>query len=236
MFREFYIIFNDKTSEDLGIKVMTRPVIPSPTPIYKEYEIPGKIGKEYELVGHEDLEIQVSFNFIDKEDIYDKFRKCKVWINNIKDNKLIFSDNRGYFYRVNYAMIPTNERILKRLCRFTVTFNCEPFAYDLAGQEEIEISKETTIYNSGDRQSKPIIKIIGEGIVNIKINGNELIANVGKEITIDSYLDMSYKEDKTNQNKNVKGKYPVLEVGENTISYTGGIVHKFTIMPNWVVY
>lgn len=237
MYNGFYVLFNNETSLDIGIKVVSRPDIPSPQPIFKEYDVPGKSGKEYELEGYEDIEIPVSFNFVDKEDMHERFRKCKKWINNIKDNKLIFSDNRGIFYRVNYAKITSNERVMKVIGKFTVTFNCEPFAYEMEGQHEITVNNEAIIYNDGDLESKPIIKIKGEGLVTIVINGETIKANVGQNIIIDSYLDISYKEDKTSQNNNVKcKKYPQLKIGENTVSYSGGRVDSFIIIPNWIIY
>ena len=236
MYNRFYVIFNNEASIDIGIKVVSRPEVTSPQPILKEHSIPGKYGNEYELEGYEDIEIPINFNFIDKENIYEIFRKCKKWINQIKDNKLIFSDNREIFYRVNYAKITSNERIMKSLGRFTVTFNCEPFAYEMEGQEEILINNEVVIYNAGDLESKPIIKIQGEGLITIKINDDAIKANVGQEIIIDSYLELSYKSDKTPQNNNIKGKYPRLKLGENTISYSGGRVDRFVIIPNWTIY
>ncbi|SCJ09760.1 Phage-related protein [uncultured Clostridium sp.] len=236
MYNRFYVVFNNEASIDIGVKVVSRPEIPSPHPILKEHSIPGKYGNEYELEGYEDIEITINFNFIDKENIYEIFRKCKKWINQIKDNKLIFSDNSEIFYRVNYAKITSNERIMKSLGRFTVTFNCEPFAYEMEGQEEILINNEAVIYNAGDLESKPIIKIQGEGLITIKINDDTIKANVGQEIIIDSYLELSYKSDKTPQNNNIKGKYPRLKLGENTISYSGGRVDRFVIIPNWTIY
>lgn len=236
MYNRFYVLFNNEASIDIGVKVVSRPEIPSPQPILKEYPIPGKYGEEYELEGYEDIEISIDFNFVDKENIHERFRKCKKWINNIEDNKLVFSDNSEIFYRVNYAKITSNERIMKSLGRFTVTFNCEPFAYEMEGQEELLINNEAVVYNAGDLESKPIIKIQGEGLVTIKINDDTIKANVGQEIIIDSYLGLSYKADKTPQNNNIKGRHPRLKLGENTISYSGGRVDSFIIIPNWTIY
>ena len=236
MYNKFNIIFNNKSSLDLGIEVIKRPEIPSPQPIYNSYDIPGKNGKEYELEGYEDIEIEVNFNFIDRETMHERFLECKRWINTIKDNKLIFSDNLGVFYRVNYATITSNERVFKVIGKFTVTFNCEPFAYEFEGQNEIEVNNYSTVFNYGDFESKPIIKINGEGLVTINLNDEIIKVNVGQNIIINSYLELSYKEDKTPQNSNIKGKYPVLKLGENSISYSGGRIDSFIIIPNWVIY
>lgn len=236
MYNKFNIIFNNKSSLDLGIEVIKRPVIPSPQPVYNSYSIPGKSGMEYELEGYEDIEIEVNFNFLDRENMYERFLECKRWINSINDNKLIFSDNLGVFYKVNYATITSNERVFKVIGKFTVTFNCEPFAYEFEGQNEIEVNNSATVYNYGDFKSKPIIKIKGEGLITINLNDEIIKVNVGQNIIIDSYLELSYKEDKTPQNSNVKGKYPFLRLGENSISYSGGRVNSFIIIPNWVIY
>lgn len=236
MYNKFNIIFNNRSSLDLGIEVIKRPEIPSPQPIYNSYDITGKNGKEYEFEGYEDIEIEIDFNFLDRETMYERFLECKRWINTIKDNKLIFSDNLGVFYRVNYATITSNERVFKVIGKFTVTFNCEPFAYEFEGQNEIEVNNYSTVFNYGDFESKPIIKINGEGLVTINLNDEIIKVNVGQNIIINSYLELSYKEDKTPQNSNIKGKYPVLKLGENSISYSGGRIDSFIIIPNWVIY
>lgn len=237
MYNSFNVIFNSISSDELDINVIARPQIPSPQPRIKPIDIPGAQGKQYEIDGYEDIEIQVEFNFISQEDLHEKFRKCKRWINNIEDNKLIFSDNKGIFYRVNFATITSSERIVNIIGKFTVIFNCEPFSYAIEGQHEITVNNEAIIYNDGDLESKPIIKIKGEGLVTIVINGETIKANIGQNIIIDSYLDLSYKEDKTPQNNNLKcKKYPQLKIGENTVSYSGGRVDSFSIIPNWIIY
>lgn len=236
MYNSYDVIFNNISSSELDINIVSRPEIPSPQLRINSIDISGANGKQYEIDGYEDIEIAVEFNFITKENLHEKFRICKKWINNIEDNKLIFSDNTGIFYRVNFATISSSERIINLIGKFTVVFNCEPFAYELDGQYEVPIINNSTIFNYGDLPSKPIIKIKGEGIITININNKEIKANVGQNITIDSYLELSYKEDKTLQNNNLKGEYPVLNVGENTISYSGEKIEEFIIIPNWIIY
>ena len=86
MYNSFNVIFNSISSDELDINVIARPQIPSPQPRIKPIDIPGAQGKQYEIDGYEDIEIQVEFNFISQEDLHEKFRKCKRWINNIEDN------------------------------------------------------------------------------------------------------------------------------------------------------
>ena len=63
---------------------------------YRETEILGRNGKVYEdLKTYGDIIIPVEFNFIeyDPNEFNERFRKIKRWVNNIKDEKLKFSDD-----------------------------------------------------------------------------------------------------------------------------------------------
>lgn len=234
MYRKLNMIFNNASSLELGIDIIKRYDIPSPKKRIKSISATGRDGNEYEEDGYDDIEITLDFNFI-SENPHQAFRRCKRWFNCILDNKLIFSDNPNIFYRVNYAVVTESTRDVG-IEFFTVTLNCEPFAYEMEGQKEILINNAAVIYNAGDLESKPIIKIQGEGLVTIKINEDTIKANIGQEIIIDSYLGLSYKTDKTPQNNNIKGRHPRLKLGENTISYSGGRVDSFIIIPNWTIY
>ena len=67
----------------------------------------------------------------------------------------------------------------------------------------------------------------------LTVNGNEIKANVGQNLTIDSDLMMAYRKDGIVMNTSVKGDYDGLwlNAGDNTITITDGFELK--IQPNW---
>ena len=67
----------------------------------------------------------------------------------------------------------------------------------------------------------------------LMVNGNEMTANVGQNLTIDTDLMMAYRQDGTLQNTAVTGDYEDLYLvpGDNVINITSGFDLK--IIPNW---
>lgn len=197
---------------------------------YEEIEIEGR-GKLYRERFLDDINIEVEFNFIsDKDKWNDTFRKAKSWINNFNENKLKFSDDLGYFYRVNKVEISTTERVYKKLGKFTVVFTCEPYMYLEDGTRAIELPM--LLYNFYEK-TQPIYIVEGEGFFSMQINRKTIKANVGQNLTIDTKLGLCYREDGTMQNTALIGNYEdmYLQNGENTFSYTSGF--KVSIVPNW---
>lgn len=197
---------------------------------YEEIEIEGR-GKLYRERFLDDISIEVEFNFISSKSKWnDSFRKAKTWINNFNENKLKFSDDLGYFYRVNKVEISTSERVYKKLGKFTVTFTCEPYMYLEDGTRAIALP--TLLYNFYEK-TQPIYVVEGEGLFSMQINGKEIKANVGQNLTIDTKLGLCYRKDGTMQNTALTGNYEdmYLQNGENTFSYTSGF--KVSIIPNW---
>lgn len=126
-----------------------------------------------------------------------------------------------------------------KLLRFKtakVKFYTQPFKYKKDEPKVIlNIDGETsmTVDNIGLEKSKPIIKLTGSGTVAIQLNGatvfNYIFPENETEVIIDSiqeeaYLNGFYK------NRNMTGEFPILEVGENTISWSGNLI-KIEIEP-----
>lgn len=99
------------------------------------------------------------------------------------------------------------------------------FALTLALVDDNVQSLEVT--NSGNTKSKPRITITGGGTINLSLNGEQIfVINLGNEgqITIDSAQMEAYNGSLL-KNRLVTGDYDnlVLNVGENTLSWTGDV-------------
>lgn len=228
---KYFILFNGRTSLDVNLKVESRPSKPSPQKRYEEVDVPGRDGLLYRDKGYGDIEISISFNFISKTpDKWDKdFRRIKKWLLENKDNTLKFSDDLEVFYKVNKVTIETPERILRRCGKLNVTFTCDPYTYYTNGKEEVILGGK--IYNF-DLISRPIYRIVGEGLLTLNINGKSIKANVGQELIIDTDKGLCYRDGIIN-NVALKGNYEDMYLleGENTFSWTSGF--DVYIIPNW---
>ena len=103
--------------------------------------------------------------------------------------------------------------------------NTMDFALTLALVDDNVQSLEVT--NSGNTKSKPRITITGGGTINLSLNGEQIfVINLGNEgqITIDSAQMEAYNGSLL-KNRLVTGDYDnlVLNVGENTLSWTGDV-------------
>ncbi len=226
---KYFILYNDKTNLDVNLLVMARPSKPSPQMQYEEVKVPG--GKTlYKEKGYGDIDIPVSFNFMSKYSWDKDFRIIKQWLLSKVNNKLKFSDDLEVFYKVNKVTIDTPERLMKKIGKFNATFTCEPYCYLSKGLNEIDIS--SIIYNDYEL-SKPIYIITGEGLLTINVNSKTIKANVGQKLIIDTNLGLCFREDGSQSNGALSGKYKdlYLKEGENTFSWSSGFDIK--IIPNW---
>ncbi len=225
------LLFNLKfLKQDIGVSIVRR----SPS-IFSNKNINiinrnGGDGDLYEdLGGRKDIIIPVECNFI-SDNPKEVFRRVKHWLNNIEDNKLIFTDDPGWFYKVVNVEIGQMEVKFKRKGEFTINFTCRGWQYSLDGDEFLEIENNTMLYNEYDL-AKPELYIEGNGEITITINNNKFKVMVKDYLYIDSELEIAYRE-KTDCLNIDDGDYPVLTYGENNISFTGN-VNKVEIKPRW---
>lgn len=223
---KYFIFFNDTTNLDVNLFIVDRPPKPSPVMEYEKINVPH--GKTlYKELGYSDIEITISFNFLSKDSWDHDFRRIKKWLLSKGNNKLKFSDDLEYYYKVNTVTIDTPERVLKVLGKFDVTFTCDPYVY--VDTDEIELS--TVLYNDY-LLSKPVYRIVGEGYLTLKINNKTIKANVGQELIINTEKGLCYRQGITN-NVALEGRYEdmFLLEGNNTFSWSNGF--KIYLLPNW---
>lgn len=134
----------------------------------------------------------------------DKIYKCKI-IDKIDYNKLL------------------------RFKTATVNFYTQPFKYKKdEAKVNLNITEETSIKvkNIGLEKSKPIIKLAGTGVVAISLNDSTIFnyhfPETEEEVIIDSMEEEAYLNG-IFKNRNMTGEFPILEVGENTISWSGNL-------------
>ncbi|MGU8448517.1 distal tail protein Dit [Clostridium perfringens] len=217
----FYVTFNNTNTVDLDIKAIKRHSVPITSFKYKEDEAEGINGKyitEYENV--EDIEIIVSFNFLysNDDDFNYKKRLIKKWLRKVNDNKLSFSEDEDYYYKVKRLEVSNIEREIG-IANFEVSFICEGYEYSASGCRLIKINKNHVVFNTGVK-SLPILRVVGEGNTTITFNDKSFSLNVGQEVIVNSEEELCYKDGRIVTNI-MSGKFPYLNEGKNTINWTG---------------
>lgn len=228
----FYFLINDVPNTDYNFVVTKRPNMPGIVKNYNEYDIPGRDGMLYEWLGTvNDITINIECNYISNPELWHiRWKEIKKWILNINNKRLTLSDDLDYYYRIKKIEISENERKIIKSGEFTISFICEAYSYLNFGLNSVNYTKG--IHNLYE-QSKPIYKIVGEGLCTLNVNGNECKCNVGQNLTIDTYLQICYRDDGTLQNTAINADYADLELieGDNTITITEGF--DLTVIPNW---
>lgn len=216
----------------LKIYARERPDIPAAKVRREQIIIPGKDGVVYQSDGtFEPTEIEIAFNYIGKETEWGKrWRKAQKWLSN-ENVPLRFSDDDGYFFWISHVELEDNERTTRRIGNFTATFiTRDGLHYLNSGLREHEPDE---IHWNPYETAHPVYKITGEGMCTLEVNGKQMTANVGQNLTIDTDRMLAYREDGTLQNTAVTGNYEdlYLREGETEIKITTGFELK--VIPNW---
>lgn len=224
------IIWKNIDSETIpGLIITNIPPITKPKMKTSITKIDGRDGDIIEELGYESYTKSIGIGLTRNYDI-DRVMKYFTGV-----GELIISDEPDKVYKAQII-----EKIdYKRLIRFktaVVKFYTQPYKY-LKDEKSIilDVNNETSlkITNVGLEKSKPIITLEGTGTIEISLNGFNLFKYVFPEnetkVVIDSLEEEAYL-DNVLKNRNMLGTFPIFEVGENTISWSGNVT-KISIEP-----
>ena len=133
------------------------------------------------------------------------------------------------FWKVKDVQVTKFERPLRKHGIFDVKFVCSPFEYFVEGQSFKTLKRfystlaayQSLVQNLRRRYLYPYRK------------RENMKANIGQNLTINTELMLAYREDGTMMNSSVTGEYKdlYLKSGENAISVSPGF--SITVKPNW---
>ena len=211
------LLINDISSADYDLCVYERPIIPTPERDIEQINVRGRHGSLTKKYAYKDINIPVRLNLMTdalKADV----RYIKAWL--LNGTKLQFSDDTVY-YIVNNVVMGDVENEIEEYGLFDIVVNCKPFQYEDVTYQPITV-KGTVIHNPGTVESEPYIKVTGTGAVTLDINGRDFLMTLTDYIEIDSELGYTYRGTAGMDDK-VNGELPILDIGSNTISWTGSV-------------
>lgn len=230
--RDYIIFKNIKSSSLEGLMICELPPITKPEMRTYIIEIDGKDGDIIEELGYasyqKTLQIGLTRNF-DINQIIKYFSGS---------GDLVLSNEPDKVYKATIYSKVDYEKLL-RFKTAEVEFHVQPYKYLLnEAPFELNITNETElkVSNVGLEKSKPIITLYGEGEIQISINGSDIFSiNIDDEyVVVNSIEEEAYKENVL-KNRNMLGEFPILEIGINTIKWTGNL-KKIIIEPKsrWI--
>lgn len=221
-----YIIINGQSSMEVnGLLITSLPPITKPQMRVTAEEIDGRDGDIVTELGFSAYDKPVEIGLhgeFDIDDVIDFFNQS---------GKVTFSNEPDKYY--NFAQY--NAIDFEKLIKFKtakVEFHVQPFKFSLnESEKEFDFSSSATsgelsIRNNGNYPSRPQITLTGSGIINLSLNGAQVMVIDMSEnpvITLDATEMNAYAPDTALMNRKVTGNYDnlVLKVGKNSISYTG---------------
>jgi len=217
---------------DFEITVIERPLIPLPAKRVQTAEIPGRNSTlHFDDGTYGDITIGVRCGVKDTNNLADRLDEIKSWLMNTGENDLIFDFQANKKYIAQVVNQIDFKQVFKVFGEFIIIFNCRPFKYSISNQVTTMLTPNN-ITNNGTINSEPLIKVYGtgDGILTV---GTQVInlKGISGSIIIDSTIQDCYAVDGSNLNNKMSGEFPMLSVGINSITWTGGIT-KVDITPN----
>lgn len=255
----YHMTYKGQTSLHHGLRVYKYPEIEEGEAVFKSYDLPGIDGTLYmDKKKRKDAEITYVFFCESKKDRWrEKYRNVRQWILGPGSNKLIESDDPGYFWIVKKAVLKSSEREYNRFGTITVSFVCYPYQYVSGCDTPIEPAWDSLylIASTGDAVltadgsrilptyrmgtlynqyavSHPVYHLSGNGEGYFAVNGYQVEVQVHGSLTIDTERKAAYR-DKTMANTSITGDYEemYLQEGENRIQISNNL--NLAVSPMW---
>ncbi len=178
--------------------------------------IEGKDGTIVEELGYEGYVLPCKITLMDMT----KLDEVMAWLSGsgalVRDDDDTKKVNVSIYNEVSYQKIIG---VAEASFEFYVS---DPFRY-LISESDITLTANGTLTQGGTVFSEPLIKLTGTGLVEVTINGRVFSYNFDTSyVYLDSKLHKAYYL--TNKkNRKLSGNFPILDVGLNTISWTGNI-------------
>lgn len=214
------------------ISLAERPNFPVPAHQHQAVEVLGRLGSLHQHFSYDDMTVDLHFNYL--EEVLD-FKSFKQQMSNIRHwlyngQRLELSDEPEIYYEMKHVEIGDVLNDIIEYGEFTAKVTLAPFGrvhedapLVLTGTNN---TINTFIYNDSVEVSYPLIKVTGQGTVNLKINDTSFnLTGLTGTIYIDSQRKIVYEmvndSPKEAPQKALAYTYPTLEPEVNTILCTG---------------
>lgn len=217
--------FNRSYATDFNLLVGEYPSIPSLNEEVEEVLIPGT-GKILTTKKNEYIDRQIKFKLkmIDIEYFWEAIDAIKLWLSDIKDNRLYY-DREDRYFEVKRTILGDIFKELKMYGEFEITFIVKPFMVGMTNSITF-LENNFVVKNRGTVEVNPIITLYGNGNFQLTINDETLtINNVVNQVNINSHLMLCTNSDGSNKLMDMLGNFPTLNVGNNNITVSSNITN-----------
>ena len=239
---DLWFSFDGVRSEAMGLRVTALPGIPVAEARGRAVEIPGRDGALWLPDGaFAPVSLRVDFELRRSADP----DAVAAWLTG--EGRLVLSACEGHYWRagVRKGFELARGHWATGGWRASVTFDCQPFRYEVGDPEMAPIETPCTFEGRGTWTARPMITVYGEGSAVLMVNGaSVLLEDIGGSLTLDCEAMMAFR-DGENASPAVTllsdDGWPLLSPGVNAVNWsvepsaTGGEgrVDRVVIRPNW---
>lgn len=230
--------FAGHKNTEYGVHLLSMPTRPHPARKGTLLSLPAADGKFWQDDdAYDQIVIPICCITLDNANI----DTINAWLSG-KGN-LIFGDEpqRVYHAQITKEFSRSNRSQRLRGQEFTVSFDCEPYRYNVNAANDAETINEsgTSITNPGTVASAPLLKVTGTGEATLMIGQNTLLfSSFPAPIYVDCEAKIAYTGTGTASDpmllatQYVTGEWMRIEPGANFVSFTSGIT-SVEITPRW---
>lgn len=228
-----YFLFNGHSSKDYGVYISGLNTFGGAERDVDVISVPGRNG-DLTIDNGKYMNVRVTYPAF----IYDKFdmnvSAFRGMLLSTKGYKRLEDSYHPKEYRRARYMGAFEPSVVDWLVagEFDITFDCDPRRFLKDGEKAMAITTGDVIKNQTLFEAKPLIRAYGTGTVTIN-DISVVVTSADVYTDIDCELQEAYKGT-TNCNGNITltdGKFPVLESGNNEITFTG--FSQLELTPNW---
>lgn len=232
-----YFTINGKPCTDFGVQVSVGGALNSPSRDVTYHQIPGRNGDLVEDNGRFS-NITYTYHCIlrgkTSKDFRAKFAGFREWLGTMRGYNRIEDTYDPDCFRmgvVSTLLAPEMVGTGVVGAEFDVTINAKPQRFTKEGENAIAVTNGMVLLNEG-YPAKPLITVNGSGAGTLNVGAYTMsISAIDGYVTLDCEAQDAYKGT-VNKNSTVSAMFPVLETGNNTITYSGGIT-SVSIIPRW---
>ncbi len=237
-----YFVYKGIRSSDMGLRIESKEVFSAPEYEVDFLSIPGRHG---DLIAGDGRfpNAQVTYSvFLPAKSVTElsqKITAVKGWLYSNLNSYHTLSDtyDTEFTRKAVYAGKLDIEDELNRIGVFTISFSCLPFRYSVAGEKSQLVGNGKSLTNPYPFQSYPLIRVVGDGEGTLTIqsadsNATWTFTDIDEYVEIDSEMMNCYKGTEPKNDTVAGDGFPILNPGENTFSFSGGI-KGISVFPRW---
>lgn len=233
-----YFKYKNKKSSDVHLEIKSDMLYTSPSADIELLPIPGKDGEvaiSKDRLNGTSLPFPCSIRLPEDKTIEAVSSEISNWLKIDPEwSELTYTADPGFVYIALFYEEYNIERMLSWYGKVVLPFRIKPYKYYKDGLIELPLSNGQTVENIGTRPSKPLIKVVGSGDMQLTINDYVVnLQSVQDGVLLDSLAESIHSLDGESPqwDKLYTYPFPKLKLGNNTIRWTGA--DSVSIIPRW---